>query len=731
MAYWVGPNQHSDQQVKLAVISQMMDLNKNNKNKDISQASVAGKARSYIKRKSSIRSKKLDAKEFHSDVHLEVRLDQISQSEIVSPEIQEIESVNQRSAVVSQFNALRTKQLIIIVLLTIAVAFINNLVNQHSEITSKVLSMAALVFIGCYLLVQRGKVRLGGFILLWSLYITITALMVSNEGLRDPVGIGYTGILIFAAMLGNKRQFLVLTLVMASSFFAVGYANDLGWLDYSTLPFGWGTVIDYFLIYSVISYTVWTLANDLRFALSSLEVENLRVNQSKQEYQRIAHYDYLTGLPNRIIAVDRFNQAIFHSHLNAEKVAVLFVDLDNFKTVNDSLGHTIGDKLLQEIARRLLSSVRDIDTVCRLGGDEFLILLDGIHDDTSVNRISSHILSCISKPIVIEEHNLTTTCSIGIALSPTDGEDFDLLRKKADMAMYKAKDSGRNAFMFFDQRMNKDRLTHIDRVNSLRNAISKQEFVLHYQPKVDLSSGKVFSAEALIRWQPPGMPMVMPDEFIPIAESTGIIIEIGEWVLYEACRQCKEFQRKGLADFSIAVNLSSIQFRRGNLARLVKEALAAADLSASYLELEVTESLLVEDTDDIHQQINELQKCGVTFSIDDFGTGYSSLSYLRDFSFDFLKIDRTFVKNSSDNGNDLALCEAMVVMAHKLKLMVTAEGIETLEQKEAMFAAGCEFGQGIYFSPPLPVEDFFKLKELKLTPVSEQFIIGEPVGSMV
>ncbi len=709
----------------------MTDLDKNNNSNQDSICSDRNEVNSCIEKKLPDNHSPQGTKEFHSDMHHEVELNQISQLPSDSRTRKNPSGVNRRSGVESQFNALRIKQLITIILLAIGMAFVNNLINQQSEITTKVLSMAALMFTGCYMLVQKGKVFLAGVILLWALYITITILLVSNEGLRDPVTIGYTGILIFAAMLGNKNQFLALTIVMGLSFVVVGYASSVGWLDYSQNPFGWGTVVDYFVIYSVISYAVWTLANDLRFALSNLEIENLRVNKSRQKYQRIAHYDYLTGLPNRIIAVDRFNQSIYHSRRNTEKIAVLFLDLDNFKTVNDSLGHAVGDKLLQEIAHRLQSAVRDIDTVCRLGGDEFLILLDGIHEEASVNRISGHILSSIAKPIIIEQHNLTTTCSIGIALSPTDGEDFDLLRKKADIAMYKAKESGRNAFMFFDQKMNKDRLAHIDRVNSLRKAISNSEFVLYYQPKIDLSSGKIFSAEALIRWQPEGQAMVMPDEFIPIAESTGIIIEIGEWVLFEACRQCKEFQRKGLADFSIAVNLSSIQFRRGNLAQLVKNALAAADLSPFYLELEVTESLLIEDTDEIRQQIKELQSCGVTFSIDDFGTGYSSLSYLRDFNFDFLKIDRSFIKNCLQKENDLALCEAMIVMAHKLKLMVIAEGIETLEQKEVLYAAGCEFGQGIYFSPPLPVEEFYQLKQIDLPKFPSQYIVDKPVSSLI
>jgi diguanylate cyclase (GGDEF)-like protein len=650
--------------------------------------------------------------EYHADMHVEFHGKKISDSPMVHEELLRAENEPKKSQLVNQFNGLRTKQLIVVVLLTILTALINNWINQQSEMTTKVLSASFVVFLGCYKIVASGRVNLGGLVLLWSLYFTLTLLMLSNEGLRDPVTIGYAGILIFAAMLGNKQQFLLLTVIMGASFIVVGYINQQALLNYQSVPFGWGTVVDLLIIYSVISYAVWTLATDLRFALSRLEIENLRINKSKQEFKRKAHYDYLTGLPNRIIALDRFKQSVFHAHRSNAKVAVLFLDLDNFKTVNDSLGHSVGDRLLQDIATRLLYSVREGDTVCRLGGDEFLVILDSIQDEVDITVITNHILTNIARPINLNEHQLTATCSIGIAISPVDGEDFDELRKKADMAMYRAKNAGRNGFMFFDEDMNKDMLAHIDRINGLRNAISNREFVLHYQPKVDLSSGKISSAEALIRWQTSDGSLITPDEFIPIAENTGLIIEIGEWVLYEACRQCKKFQNDGLLDFSIAVNLSAIQFRRGNLQEIVNGALGSAGLDPSYLELEVTESLLIEDSNDIRGQIKALQTIGVTFSIDDFGTGYSSLSYLRDFNFDFLKIDRSFIQNSVKQDNDMVLCEAIIGMAHKLKLMVVAEGIETSEQQQVLFDAGCEFAQGNYFSPPLPVATFYQLSGL-------------------
>jgi len=694
------------------------------------------KRKGWSKRRSSQkaglnRNVEMISTEFHSESHLELKNGEISNSSLIHTELQIAKSKQAPSSVIRQFNSLRTKQLIIICILTSVFAFINNLINQQSLVTSQVLVGSLVVFGACYVLVERKRVKFASRLLLWSLYVFITVLLISNDGLRDPVAIGYAGILIFAAMLGHKKQFLILLGFIALTFVSVATASQLGVLDYSLTPFGWGITFDLLIIFSVVSYATWTLATDLRFALSSLEVENHRVNKSKLAYQRIAHYDHLTGLPNRVIAVDRFKQAIFHAHRDESKVAILFIDLDNFKTINDSLGHEVGDKVLQKVAQRLLESVREGDTVCRLGGDEFLVILDGIRESIDITKVSNLLLTNLSQSFRIEEHHMMATCSIGIAISPTDGEDFDELRKKADMAMYRAKKAGRNGLVFFDDGMNKDMLAHIDRVNSLRDAIVRREFVLHYQPKVDLRSGRIFSAEALIRWQLSSGELIYPDEFISIAENTGMIIEIGEWVLYEACRQCKEFQQRGMQDFSIAVNLSSIQFRRGNLEDIVKGALASSKLDPSYLELEVTESLLVEDSNDIRGQIQSLQSIGVTFSIDDFGTGYSSLSYLKDFDFDFLKIDRSFIEKSVERESDMALCEAIVSMAHKLKLMVVAEGLETELQKKALAAAGCEFGQGNFFSKAVSVQKFYKYFELETKKLQRNDDIEDFIGSFV
>ncbi|MFT6733081.1 MAG: diguanylate cyclase (GGDEF)-like protein [Polaribacter sp.] len=599
----------------------------------------------------------------------------------------------------------RTKQLLLAVFLLVVVALLVNEYHDYYPAVLPIYQSMMFMLALCYLIVSLGYLKLGSYIFVWLIYAGITALILNNEGLRNPVTIAYAGNLVFAAMLASRRLFLSLCLMIGFTFLAVGYANANSLIVFDGMSFDFMTAVYLLLIYIVISYGIWTLTGDLRDLVRNLGDEHQKTVIAQQKYQKIAQIDQLTGLPNRVIAIDRFNQSISHAHRDHSEVAMMFLDLDNFKTVNDSLGHTVGDGLLKTIAERLTSSIREGDTVCRIGGDEFLVVLEDIKDKTMIAKIADKILHNVALPIIESEHQLTTTCSIGIAVYPTDGENFDELRKKADTAMYKSKQSGKNNAVFFDDEMNKDMLEHIDNVNSIREAIKNEEFELYYQPKIDLNSGKAFSAEALVRWNRNGE-VVGPNSFIPIAEKTGLILEIGEWVLNEACKQCKKFQENGVNDFGVAVNLSSIQFRRGNLVNVVKTALENANLNASYLELEVTESLLMEDSDRLRNQIRELQAIGVTFSIDDFGTGYSSLAYLRDFDFDFIKIDRSFTKNSASHESDLALCEAIVVMAHKLKLMVVAEGIETNEQRVFLKRAGCEFGQGNLFSEPVPAEEF-------------------------
>jgi diguanylate cyclase (GGDEF)-like protein len=387
-------------------------------------------------------------------------------------------------------------------------------------------------------------------------------------------------------------------------------------------------------------------------------------------------------------------------------VALMFLDLDNFKQVNDSFGHQVGDQLLIEIVKRLQSCIRDVDTVCRMGGDEFVIVISDIKDINDLSRIAQTMLSAVAEPVVIDNQLFHTSASMGISVFPDDGADFDTLLKHADTAMYQAKDSGRNVFRFFTARMNVDTLAQMRIHNQLRSAIDLKEFALHYQPQIDLVSGAITGIEALIRWYHPQDGVIAPARFIPVAESSGLIVPIGEWVLQEACRQARIWLDGGHPGLRVAVNLSALQFRRGNVLESVQKALEASNLPPSLLELELTESILLQDKDVAMKTLQSLKALGVQLSIDDFGTGYSSLSYLKRLQVDSLKIDQSFVRDIVTDTDDLAITQAIILLGKTLKLKVIAEGVETAEQAQALRENGCHNAQGYYFCRPLSAPDF-------------------------
>ena len=399
-------------------------------------------------------------------------------------------------------------------------------------------------------------------------------------------------------------------------------------------------------------------------------------------------------------------QAIGQARRYQRRAALLFLDLDNFKTINDSLGHDAGDELLKEVARRLLGAVREVDTVSRQGGDEFLIVLTDVPDLGAISAVANHVLDAMIQPFSLKGMQIVSSVSIGVALYPEDGDDFAALLKHADLAMYQAKAAGRNAFRFFDTRMNADILERLNLDSGLREALSQQQFVLHYQPIVDIHSGRLLSAEALIRWQHPERGMVGPDKFIPVAESSGLIVEIGEWVLNEACRQMMLWRAAGLPAFVVSVNLSTVQFRRGNLEALVAAALHRYGLPAECLELELTESLLLQDSEGFIDTLYRLKALGVKLSIDDFGTGYSNLSYLQRFHVDKLKIDQSFVRKLQDSPQDRAIVTAIIQMAKSLHLLTIAEGIEDDSTRCMLAELGCDQSQGYWFARPLVANDF-------------------------
>ncbi|MBS0329606.1 MAG: EAL domain-containing protein [Proteobacteria bacterium] len=431
-----------------------------------------------------------------------------------------------------------------------------------------------------------------------------------------------------------------------------------------------------------------------------VDITERKQHEAVLEHQ--ASHDSLTGLPNRSLLRDRIEQAIVKAQRDHHLVAVVFVDLDHFKLINDSLGHHVGDRLLLEVADRLMACVRGHDSVARQGGDEFVLVLTELHEDNEILAIVSRLLEIISQPWMDEGQEYGLSCSVGISCYPQDGSDPDALLRCADAAMYKAKESGRSTYHFYTPELNQAISERLELENSLRHALEREEFRVYYQPRIDVASGRIIGAEALIRWDCPGKGIIPPDSFISIAEETGLIIPIGQWILEEACRQNSAWQRAGLPLINVSVNLSPIQFRHTGLVQAVASALVQAGLDPAFLELELTESFVMHDAKRINVAMKSLKTLGVDIAVDDFGTGYSSLSYLKRFPVDRLKVDKSFVRDIDSDPDDAAIVRAIITLGHALGLKVVAEGVETLAHLEFLRQHGCDELQGYYFSRPIP-----------------------------
>jgi len=426
---------------------------------------------------------------------------------------------------------------------------------------------------------------------------------------------------------------------------------------------------------------------------------------TEKRVQFLAFHDALTGLPNRLLLQDRLHQAMAQANRDGTCVALMFLDLDNFKQINDTLGHATGDLLLKRVSARLSDCLRDTDTISRQGGDEFVILLSDLPDGRAAVPIVAKIMGRMEEPFNVEGNELATSFSIGVTVYPEDGEDFDTLLKKADMAMYRAKEAGRNGYHFFNEEMALQAGEHLTLRNGLRRALDHNELHLHYQPQIDLFTGEVIGVEALLRWRHPELGPVAPARFIPVAEESGLIVPVGDWVIHEACRQGRAWLDAGLPEITIAINLSAVQFRRGRVEQTVLDALAASGLPAHTLELELTESIMIQNPEQVLAIVQRLKRLGLRLSIDDFGTGYSSLSYLKRFDIDKLKIDQSFLRDLSGNPDDAAIVRAIVQMANSLNLRTIAEGVETAEMALMMREFGCDEAQGYYYARPMPPDE--------------------------
>ncbi|MBS4097432.1 MAG: EAL domain-containing protein [Sulfuricella sp.] len=426
----------------------------------------------------------------------------------------------------------------------------------------------------------------------------------------------------------------------------------------------------------------------------------------EERIERLAYYDPLTDLPNRVLLQDRLARVLANAQRNHRAAAILMLDLDRFKNINESLGHGVGDAVLQAVAERLRTNVRDADTVARLGGDEYLVVLADIDDAQDVAVVAKKVLDSFAAPISVGDRELGVSLSIGISVYPNDGEDQQTLMKNADSAVYSAKQAGRNTYQFYTRDMNASTLEALMIENALRRALERHELRLYFQPQADMHTGEIIGAEALIRWQHPELGLLAPGAFIPIAEDSGLIIPIGEWVLEEACRHVKEWHDAGFNKLTVAVNMSAVQFRQDNLSSRISAIGRETGVDLGYVELELTESMIMHNAEQMIDTMRAMKTLNLKLSIDDFGTGYSSLSYLKRFPLDKLKIDRSFVNDISDNPADLAISKVIIDLAHNLNLKAIAEGVETEEQLRLLRNNGCDELQGFYFSRPVPAEGF-------------------------
>jgi len=437
-------------------------------------------------------------------------------------------------------------------------------------------------------------------------------------------------------------------------------------------------------------------------SLSAQIGQSFQRKLAEDQLRFIATHDSLTDLPNRSLFNERLRHALHQSTRYSRGIAVMFIDMDRFKVVNDSLGHGAGDRLLQDSAKRLAECLRESDTVARLGGDEFVVMIENFTAPKDAIAVAQKVLASLSRPFFVDGQEFLMSASIGISTFPDDGKDAETLLKNADIAMYRAKDQGRNNYQFYSAQMNKHTFERLAMESSLRRAVERNEFLLHYQPKLDLRTGAISGVEALVRWQHPDWGMVSPAQFIPLAEETGLIVQIGEWVLKAACEQNKRWRDQGIPPLRVAVNLSARQFAQKTLLSDIAKTIAQSGLTPESLELEITESLVMTNPEHATETLHKLKAMGITLSIDDFGTGYSSLAYLKRFPIDCVKIDRSFIKDIPTEADDMAITKGVIALGHSLRLKVVAEGVETVEQQDFLRSNDCDEMQGYLFSKPLP-----------------------------
>ena len=570
------------------------------------------------------------------------------------------------------------------------------------EITFDIMLVALAAMFTAAILAYKHFVVASSYLLLVALSSMLFALSATGAGTFDIAMLGYPAIIIFAALLGGIGLFgTVLSLVLVQCILLTWLVME-GVITPNTPKLTWSHLTFIMIIFVITGFCVFILVQDIRRLMTSLQLEYTKVKKNREHIQYLAHHDPLTNLPNRLLGERLFNEKLAQSEANGLQLALAFIDLDNFKPVNDALGHSAGDRFLQHISQSINEKLSDDECLIRFGGDEFIVLAANITDRKHIETLCERLIDWCSSEFEVFQTNIVVSASIGVAIAPKDGAKFKQLCRKADVAMYEAKRNGRNRFEFYDVKFDEESDEKFSLIQRLRPAVLANQFEVYYQPLIDLKSGQICSIEALVRWPQEDGSLVFPDKFIPLAESSGLINPLGEWVLIQACLFCAKLHRNGHSEISVAVNLSFAQFKDGTLPSIVKRALDLTQLNPKFLELEFTESILADENGSIPEQLEKMKNLGVQFAIDDFGTGYSNLNYLRKFNAHKLKIDRIFINTLGLDENDVPLVSAIINIAESLGMVTVAEGIEHEAALKKLEEMGCDVGQGFYWSKPVP-----------------------------
>lgn len=553
--------------------------------------------------------------------------------------------------------------------------------------------------------IHKGKHPLATHILLFSLTIMLSVIAWNSSGLHGIITLGFGGILVFSAMLGGRIQLMILLSIMVFVSLVIAFAHQLGINPHEPSPTTIATGIIASSVLIVIGYCAYLMARDYQITAANLSIENTRIRQAMHRIEHLALHNSLTQLPNRTFAENIFNDKRDQVLAHQETMAVLILDVDNLRTINDSLGHHAGDKILKDVAHRLSQLKRSDYFLSHFGGDEFVVIVSGIRRREHITDLCQNLLKILAENYFYQQLEIFCSVSIGAALLPKDGTEFSNLLRKADIALHQAKDNGRNSFYFYQDAQDKKVLDNLSLISDIRKAITEKQFYLYYQPKIELTTHRLCGFEALLRWQHPTQGDIPPNTFIPIAESSGLIVPLGEWVIRSVCAQARAWLDMGFNDFTLAINTSSIQFKRDNIETIIADALQTFGVPAHIIELELTESLIIGDDEKLKGTLANLRKIGLHLTIDDFGTGYSNLGYLKKFAVGTLKIDQSFVRRINHSSENEAIVRAIIQMCASLGIVSVAEGVEDVSTANLLQSMGCTLGQGYYWSPPLSPEE--------------------------